>query len=107
MAAYWLARAKIVDPVKYKRYTDQIPGVLEMYGGRALARGGDYEILEGPPDFTRLVVIEFDSLQAAKRCFESPEYQAAAAHRRDGGGVVELAIVEGAAPAAIDHGAGA
>jgi uncharacterized protein (DUF1330 family) len=93
MPAYWLARAKILDPIAYKRYTDQVPAILATYGGKVLARGGAFETLEGPETFERFIVIEFESIEAAKRCFESPEYKAAAAHRRAGAGQNELTIV--------------
>lgn len=95
MTAYWVARAKVSDPVEYKKYTDRVPAVLDKYGGRVLARGGDYKILEGPGKFHRFVVIEFPSLEAAEACHNSPEYTEAAAFRRNGGGEVELIIVEG------------
>ena len=51
--------------------------------------------MEGPEVFQRFVVIEFPTMAQAVACFESPEYQAAAAFRRTGGGTVEIAIVEG------------
>lgn len=95
MAAYWLARAHIDDPVAYKKYTDLVPGILKIYGGKVLARGGKYKINEGPENFHRFVVIEFASLEQGVKCFESSEYQAAAAFRRNGGGVVENVIIEG------------
>ena len=95
MPAYWVARARIDDPVAYKKYTDRVPGILEQYGGKVLARGGRYKINEGPHDFHRFVVIEFPTLEQGVKCFESPEYQEAAAFRRNGGGVVENVIVEG------------
>ncbi len=94
LTAYWLARARIVDPVEYKRYTDLVPGILVKYGGRVLARGGRFKILEGPEDFERHVVIEFPSLEQAEACFNSPEYREAAAYRRAGAGINELVIVE-------------
>lgn len=94
MPCYWIARAKINDPVEYKKYTDQVPGILKTYGGRALSRGARFETLEGPKTFERYVIIEFDSMEAAKRCFESPEYVAAAAFRRAGAGQNELTIAE-------------
>ncbi|MEQ8193570.1 MAG: DUF1330 domain-containing protein [Rhodospirillales bacterium] len=94
MTAYWLARSRIDDPVAYKRYTDQIPGILKKYNGKVLARGGRYKIMEGPENFQRFVVIEFPSLEQAEKCFNSPEYQEAAKHRRNGGGVVENVILE-------------
>ena len=95
MPAYWIARSKINDPVAYKQYTDQVPGIIAKYNGKVLARGGKYRIMEGPETFQRFVVIEFPTMEQAIACFESPEYQAASAHRRDGGGIVENVIVEG------------
>ncbi|MFN0164074.1 MAG: DUF1330 domain-containing protein [Burkholderiales bacterium] len=95
MPAYWVARARIDDPVEYKKYTDQVPGIIATFGGRVLARGGKYRIMEGPENFHRFIVIEFPTMQHAIDCFESPAYVAAAAHRRSGAGVVENVIVEG------------
>jgi uncharacterized protein (DUF1330 family) len=94
MAAYWLSRCRIDDPVQYKRYTDLVPAIIAAHGGKVLARGGRYQIMEGPEQFHRFVVIEFPTLEAGVNCFQSPEYRAAAAFRRDGGGVVENVIVE-------------
>ena len=95
MSAYWVARAKINDPVEYKKYTDRVPAIIARYGGNVLARGGRFQILEGPQKFQRFVVIEFPSLEQAVACHRSPEYQEAAAFRGGGAGEVELAIVEG------------
>jgi uncharacterized protein (DUF1330 family) len=83
------------DPAEYKKYTDRVPGILKKYGGKVLARGGRFKILEGPEKFHRFVVIEFPSLEQAVACHDSPEYQEAAAFRKRGGGEVELVIVEG------------
>jgi len=97
MPAYWIARAKVTDPVQYKKYSDPIPEIFKRYGGRFLARGGTARVMEGPEDFHRFVIIEFPSMEQAVACFECKEYQDAAAFRRNGGGVVEIAIVEGIA----------
>ena len=95
MAAYWLSRCIVNDPVQYKKYTDRVPEIIAAHGGRVLARGGRYRIMEGPETFHRFVVIEFPSLEAGVACFQSPEYVEAAAFRRSGGGIVENVIVEG------------
>ncbi len=95
MPAYWVARAKINDPVEYKKYADRVPEIIRNHGGRVLARGGRYQIMEGPHDFQRFVVIEFPTFEQGVACFQSPEYQEAAGFRRKGGGVVENVIVEG------------
>jgi uncharacterized protein (DUF1330 family) len=95
MVAYWVARAKINDPDQYKKYADLAPGILQKFGGKFLARGGKFKILEGPEKFHRFVVIEFPSFEQAVACHESPEYLEAAAHRKkDGAGELEIVIVE-------------
>ena len=48
MVAYWVARSKINDPVEYKKYTDLVPAIIARHGGKVLARGGRYRIMEGP-----------------------------------------------------------
>jgi uncharacterized protein (DUF1330 family) len=96
MPAYWVARSKINDPVAYKKYTDRVPGIIAKFGGKVLARGGRFQILEGPEKFHRFVVIEFPSLEQAVACHESAEYVEASEFRKVGGaGEVELVIVEG------------
>ena len=95
MPAYWVARSKITNPENYRKYTDLVPDILKKYGGKALSRGGKYKIMEGPEYFERFVVIEFPTMEDAIACFESEEYQAAAAFRRDGSGEVENVIMDG------------
>lgn len=95
MPAYWIARARITDPVEYKKYTDRVPAIIKQHGGTVLARGGKYRIMEGPETFQRFVVIEFPTFEAAVACFESPAYVEAAAFRRAGAGEVENVIVQG------------
>lgn len=94
MPAYWVARARIIDPVEYKKYTDLVPGIIAKWGGKVLARGGRYELLEGPDKFRRFVVIEFPTFEQGVACFRSPEYDAAAAFRRAGAGEVETIMVD-------------
>jgi uncharacterized protein (DUF1330 family) len=95
MPAYWVARAKINDLVEYKEYTDRVPAIIAKYGGKVLARGGRFQIMEGPDRFHRFVVIEFPTFEQGVACFTSPEYDQAAAFRRRGAGEVETIMVEG------------
>ena len=83
-----------MDPVEYKKYTDLVPAIFDRFGGRVLARGGKFRILEGPENFERHIVVEFPSLEQAEACFNSPEYIEAAVFRRGGAGINELVIVE-------------
>jgi uncharacterized protein (DUF1330 family) len=95
MPAYWVARSKINDPVEYKKYTDLAGGIVAKYGGKVLARGGRFQIMEGPDKFHRFIVLEFPTLEQGVACFKSPEYNQAAAFRRSGAGEVETVMVEG------------
>jgi len=95
MPAYWVARSKINDPVEYKKYTDLVPAIIAKYGGKVLARGGKFQIMEGPQKFQRFVVIEFPTFAQGVACFTSKEYDAAAFRRRNGAGEVETIMVEG------------
>jgi uncharacterized protein (DUF1330 family) len=103
MPAYWVARSRIIDPAAYKKYTDRIPAIFAKYGGHVLARGGRFQIMEGPEKFHRFVVVEFDTFEQGVACFQSPEYEEAAAFRRNGAGEVETIVVEGgdATPASL------
>lgn len=95
MPAYWMARARIDKPDEYQKYIVQVPAILEKYGGKVLARGGRAQVMEGTDRFNRFVVIEFPTFEQGVACFSSPEYQSAAAHRRNGAGEVEIVMVEG------------
>jgi uncharacterized protein (DUF1330 family) len=78
---------------------DQVPAILAKYGGRALARGGRFQIMEGPDTFQRFVVIEFPTFEQGVACFTSAEYKKAAAFRQKGAGEVEIVMIEGLEPA--------
>ena len=95
MPAYWLARAKVNDPVEYKRYTDLVPDILDKFGGKVLARGGRHEHLDGGGFYHRHIVVAFPTFDDAVACYRSPEYQEARKFRLNGVGDNELVIVEG------------
>lgn len=74
MTAYLIANITVTDPERFSAYREQVPAVLTQYGGRFLVRAGAVHPLEGELGFDRCVVIEFASLEAAKRFYDSPEY---------------------------------
>ena len=59
-----------------------------------MARGGELEVLEGDWQPPRLVVLEFDDLEAARRWYRSPEYEEAK-RLREGAATMRLVAVEG------------
>ena len=74
MAAYVVGQVKITDPDTFAKYSAQVPGVVEQFGGRYLVRGGKFETLEGEWDVGRLVILEFPSMEHLHRFYNSPEY---------------------------------
>lgn len=91
--AYWIAHVDVRDPDRYKDYVATAKPAFERYGARFLARGGAYEAMEGTGR-GRNVVIEFPSFEAAKDCYNSPEYQEAKAIRQSVA-EADMVIVEG------------
>ena len=77
---YWIGRVDVDDPEGYKKYIEANAKPFADHGARFLIRGGEFELREGQAR-SRNVVIEFPSYQAAKDCYDSPEYQEAKAFR--------------------------
>lgn len=96
MSAYWVAFVRVTNPDQYKLYADRATQVLRNANARALARGGPFHIMEGFEDgYNRFAFAEFSSFDDALATYRSDEYQQAAEFRRNGGGVAEIAIVDG------------
>ena len=96
MTAYVIAEVEIVNAEGYKEYTTMVPATITQYGGRFLVRGGKSEVLEGDWPAVRRVIIAFDSMEAAKRWWDSPEYAKPKAMRR-ANSKGRLLLIEGAA----------
>ena len=90
--ALWVAHVHVTDAESYAKYAALATDAIAAHGGVFLARGGNYETLEGP-DRPRNVVARFPSMQAAHDCYYSDAYQAAMAHAR-GAAQRELSIIE-------------
>ncbi len=94
MAAYIIARITVTDPARYENYKALAPAAIARYGGKYLARGGVTEILEGPGEDRRVVILEFPDMNAARSFYNSPEY-AAAKSERAGAAEGQFLLVEG------------
>ena len=94
--AYWIGRVRVHDPEQYKLYVAANGEAFGKFGARFLVRGAPAEALEGDA-YPRNVVIEFPSVEAARECWSSPEYQRARA-LREGAAEVHLTLVEGYEP---------
>jgi uncharacterized protein (DUF1330 family) len=67
MAAYFIVDLEILDADVMRDYRDRVPDVIRKYRGRYLVRGGKFENIEGSWTPKRLVVLEFPSMEQAKR----------------------------------------
>ena len=75
MSAYIVADVEVTDAAAYEEYRKHVPDIITAYGGRYLVRGGACEILEGSWQPKRSVILEFATMAALKRFWESPEYR--------------------------------
>ena len=90
---YWIGHVTVDDPQAYAAYRDANAVAFEKYGGRFLVRGSAQEVVEGDLR-PRTVVIEFPTIEAARACYLSPEYQHAMTLRTPVS-EADLCIVEG------------
>lgn len=75
MPAYIIVELEVTDPQSFDEYRQQVPATIAQYGGRYVVRGGQTETLEGGWDPKRIVVLEFASVDQAKRWYNSEEYR--------------------------------
>jgi len=95
MTAYWISvYVEILDEAKVAAYAELAGPALRQAGGTFLARGLPEQTYEAG-ERTRTVVIEFDSVEAARAAHDSPAYQEALA-ALDGGAIRDLRILPGA-----------
>ncbi|MCU0883972.1 MAG: DUF1330 domain-containing protein [Beijerinckiaceae bacterium] len=91
---YVIARAVVTNASQWAVYAAEATKAIQQYGGKVLVRGGQMSVAEGEGR-ARNVVVEFESLDAAKAYAYSPEY-AAARKLREGAGHIDIVCVEGA-----------
>ena len=94
MPAYVISDVDIQNVAELREYIARAPAIIEAYGGRYVARQGRIEALEGTWRPSTLVIIEFPSMEAAKRWYASAEYQEVKT-RFFKGATRDLVLVEG------------
>ena len=93
--AYWVGvYRRISDTEKLASYAALAFPAIEAAGGTFLARGMPDIIMEAGQN-NRTVLIEFDSLKAARAAYDSPAYQEALAALGDAA-VRDIRIIEAA-----------
>lgn len=95
MSAYWVSvYREISDREKMAAYAALSVPALTAAGGTFLARGLPEQTFEAG-EKERVVLIEFDSVEAARAAYDTPAYQEALAALGDGA-VRDIRIVPGA-----------
>jgi uncharacterized protein (DUF1330 family) len=69
-----IANLEVTDSAKFEEYRQKVVPVIEKFGGRYLVRGGELRLLEGNPSLSRLVILEFPTLDAAQKFYDSADY---------------------------------
>jgi uncharacterized protein (DUF1330 family) len=94
MAAYVIANVDVKDPALFEQYRKQVPKTLARHGGKYLVRGGQHDTLEGGWMPSRLVVLEFPTIDQGRRWYDCEEYREPKALRMKSA-LTDLVIVEG------------
>lgn len=74
MTAYMMVDLDVYDPENYEKYKADVPALITKHGGEYLVRGGDFEVLEGDWQPTRLVLFRFPDRQAIQDFINDPAY---------------------------------
>ena len=76
MSAYCIFDIReVVDRDKMARYREGVLPTVEEFGGRYLALGGPFDVVEGDWRPVFPVIIEFPSLEQAHRWYRSEDYR--------------------------------
>lgn len=82
MPAYALAELEVTNREAMAPYIEAVEDTITAHGGRFLVRAGATEVQEGGlGEYPIKVVLEFPSLEAGKRWYNSEAYQAILPHR--------------------------
>lgn len=80
MKYYAIAEVNVTNPQWVPEYLAKVNRIVEMYGGKYLARTSNHELMEGDgPLHQTSVILEFPSKEAAYAFYWSEEY---APHRK-------------------------
>jgi len=83
MSAYVVFDITVRDPERFEEYRKLAPPSIEAYGGKYISRGGAMDVLEGDWSPKRVVILEFETIDMARKWFDSPEYAEARALRQN------------------------
>jgi uncharacterized protein (DUF1330 family) len=91
--AYLIARIRVHDEEAYEMFRAMSGPAVTAHGGKILVRNTSADHREGSLR-GRVIVIEFENMEAARHFYESDAYTAARAVR-DQAALTDLVLVEG------------
>ena len=81
MAAYVIAEVDVHDAALFEEYRKLAPATIAKHGGKYLVRGGATDSKEGGWTPKRMVVLEFPTMDQARKWYHSTDYAPALAMR--------------------------
>lgn len=75
MSAYAVGITTLTDAEVFGRYLQRVPAIVQEHGGRFVAAGPVAAVLEGDLHPTLMAIMEFDSVEAIHRWYDSDEYR--------------------------------
>ncbi|MGF6782252.1 DUF1330 domain-containing protein [Paraburkholderia sp. GAS334] len=95
MVAYVIfTREKTTKQTELDAYAQKAPAAAEGHNVSFLALYGKHEVLEGPT-MEGAAILQFPTIEEARRWYDSPAYREASTHRH-AGAEYRVFIVEGA-----------
>ena len=90
---YLVAHIRVHDKDGFEKFKEMSGAVISEYGGKVLVRNPSPDVREGG-DSGLAIVIEFESIEGARKFYESDKYTEARAVRELAADI-ELILVEG------------
>lgn len=81
MKHYFVAQIKIHNPEEYEKYLEKFDDIFSMFKGKYLAIDESPTLLEGEWDYTKSVLIKFNSKKDFEDWYYSKDYQTILKHR--------------------------
>lgn len=99
MPAYFIVDVlEVTDRAKMEEYRGRVGASVGGYGGRYLAAGGEFEVIEGEWAPTFPVLLEFPSMERARQWYDSEDYREVKALRL-AAARCNVVLVDGVKPA--------
>jgi uncharacterized protein (DUF1330 family) len=81
MIHYFVAQIRINDPEEYDKYLENVDEVFSRYNGEYLAIDESPSLLEGTWNYSKSVLIKFNSKEDFEKWYYSDDYQQILKHR--------------------------